>query len=90
MNQPIQISNGWVAAMIAALIFDILYPLALGIFVRRSLGVSCAWRSQPWQMLAVMTAVTAASTHMSIDESATAETAAEAFMRVGHIGSQPR
>jgi len=35
MNQPIQISNAWVAAMIAALMFDILYPLALGVFARR-------------------------------------------------------
>src|SRR5215213_3890565 len=42
MNQPIQISNGWVAAMIAALLFDILYPLALGVFAQRRLGVS--WR----------------------------------------------
>ncbi len=42
MNQPIQISNGWVAATIAALVFDILYPLALGVFARRRLGVS--WR----------------------------------------------
>jgi uncharacterized membrane protein YhfC len=42
MNQPVQISNGWVAAMIAALVFDILYPLALGVFARRRLGVS--WR----------------------------------------------
>jgi uncharacterized membrane protein YhfC len=42
MNQPIQISNGWVAAMIAALLFDILYPLALGLFARRRLSVS--WR----------------------------------------------
>jgi uncharacterized membrane protein YhfC len=42
MNQPIQISNGWVAAMIAALVFDILYPLALGVFARRRLGVN--WR----------------------------------------------
>ena len=42
MNQPVQISNAWVAAMIAALVFDILYPLALGWFARRRLGVS--WR----------------------------------------------
>jgi uncharacterized membrane protein YhfC len=42
MNQPIQISNGWVAAMIAALLFDILYPLALGVFAHRRLGIS--WR----------------------------------------------
>src|SRR5690242_8696931 len=41
MNQPVQISNAWVAAMFAALLFDILYPLALGVFVRR-LGVG--WR----------------------------------------------
>jgi hypothetical protein len=40
MNQPVQISNAWVAAMIAALLFDILYPLALGVFARRRLGVS--------------------------------------------------
>ena len=42
MNEPVQISNAWVAAMIAALLFDILYPLALGLFARRRLGVS--WR----------------------------------------------
>src|SRR6266536_2039088 len=42
MNQSIQISNGWAAAMIAALAFDMLYPLALGVFARRRLGVS--WR----------------------------------------------
>jgi uncharacterized membrane protein YhfC len=42
MNQPVQISNGWVAAAIAAILFDIFYPLALGVFVRRRLGVS--WR----------------------------------------------
>jgi uncharacterized membrane protein YhfC len=42
VNQPIQISNGWVAAGIAALLFDILYPLALGLFARRRLGVG--WR----------------------------------------------
>ena len=42
MNQPVQISNAWVAAMIAALVFDILYPLALGVLARRRLGVS--WR----------------------------------------------
>ena len=42
MNQPIQISNAWVAAMIAAMVFDILYPLGLGVLVRRRLGVS--WR----------------------------------------------
>lgn len=42
MNQPTQISNGWVAAGVAALVFDILYPLALGLFARRRLGVS--WR----------------------------------------------
>jgi uncharacterized membrane protein YhfC len=42
MNQPVQISNTWVAATIAALVFDILYPLALGLFARRRLGVS--WR----------------------------------------------
>ena len=42
MNQPVQISNAWVAAMIAALMFDILYPLALGVFARRRLDVS--WR----------------------------------------------
>src|SRR5689334_18109583 len=42
MNQPTQISNAWVAAMLAALVFDILYPLALGLFARRRLGVS--WR----------------------------------------------
>ena len=42
MNQPVQISNGWVAAVIAAIVFDILYPLALGAFARRRLGVS--WR----------------------------------------------
>ena len=42
MNQPTHISNGWVAATIAALAFDILYPLALGLFARRRLGVR--WR----------------------------------------------
>jgi uncharacterized membrane protein YhfC len=42
MNQPIQISNGWVAAGFVALVFDILYPLALGIVARRRLSVS--WR----------------------------------------------
>ncbi|HEU5101844.1 MAG TPA: hypothetical protein VFU22_22640, partial [Roseiflexaceae bacterium] len=42
MNQPVQISNGWIAAGIAAIVFDILYPLALGLYVRTRLGVS--WR----------------------------------------------
>ena len=42
MNQPIQISNAWVAAMIAAIVFDIIYPLALGVFARQRLGVG--WR----------------------------------------------
>jgi uncharacterized membrane protein YhfC len=42
MSQPVQIGNGWVAAMIAALVFDILYPLALGMFARRRLNIS--WR----------------------------------------------
>jgi uncharacterized membrane protein YhfC len=42
MNQPIQIGNGWVAAMFAALVWDILYPLALGLLAWRRLGVS--WR----------------------------------------------
>lgn len=42
MNQPVQISNAWVAATIAALVFDILYPLALGLFARQRLRVS--WR----------------------------------------------
>jgi uncharacterized membrane protein YhfC len=42
MNQPIQIGNGWIAAMFAALVFDILYPLALGLLAWRRLGVS--WR----------------------------------------------
>src|SRR5690348_1795939 len=42
MNQPIQISNGWVAAGIAAILFDIVYPLALGLYARRRLAVG--WR----------------------------------------------
>ena len=42
MNQPVQISNAWVAAAIAAIVFDILYPLALGLYARRRLGAS--WR----------------------------------------------
>ena len=42
MNQPFQISNAWVAAGIAAIVFDILYPLALGLYARRRLGAS--WR----------------------------------------------
>jgi uncharacterized membrane protein YhfC len=42
LSQPVQISDGWVAAAIAAIVFDILYPLALGLYVRRRLGVS--WR----------------------------------------------
>jgi uncharacterized membrane protein YhfC len=42
MNQPIQIGNGWVAAMFAALVWDILYPLVLGLLAWRRLGVS--WR----------------------------------------------
>jgi uncharacterized membrane protein YhfC len=42
MNQPIQIGNAWVASAIAAIVFDILYPLALGLLVRRRLGAS--WR----------------------------------------------
>jgi uncharacterized membrane protein YhfC len=42
MNSSFRLSNGWVAATIAAILFDILYPLALGVFVRRRLGVG--WR----------------------------------------------
>jgi uncharacterized membrane protein YhfC len=42
MNQAIQISNGWVAAGLAALVFDIVYPLALGVLARWRLGIS--WR----------------------------------------------
>jgi uncharacterized membrane protein YhfC len=42
MNQPVQISNGWVAAGVAAIVFDIVYPLALGLLARRRLGAS--WR----------------------------------------------
>src|SRR4051812_2547146 len=42
MNQPVHISNAWVAATIAALMFDILYPLGIGLVARRRLGVG--WR----------------------------------------------
>src|SRR5215213_3278212 len=42
MDQPVQISNAWVAAGIAAMVFDILYPLALGLFAWRRLGIG--WR----------------------------------------------
>jgi uncharacterized membrane protein YhfC len=42
LSQSVQISNGWVAAGIAAIVFDILYPLALGLYARRRLGVG--WR----------------------------------------------
>jgi uncharacterized membrane protein YhfC len=42
MNQPVQISNGWIAAGFAAIVFDILYPLALGLSARRRLGAG--WR----------------------------------------------
>jgi uncharacterized membrane protein YhfC len=42
MNQPIHISNGWIASGAAAILFDIFYPLALGLYVRRRLSVS--WR----------------------------------------------
>ncbi|HJZ47097.1 MAG TPA: YhfC family glutamic-type intramembrane protease, partial [Roseiflexaceae bacterium] len=42
MNQLVQINNGWIAASIAAIVFDMLYPLALALFVRRRLSVG--WR----------------------------------------------
>jgi uncharacterized membrane protein YhfC len=42
MNPSFQINNGWIAAAIAAIVFEIVYPLALGLMIRRRLGVS--WR----------------------------------------------
>jgi uncharacterized membrane protein YhfC len=42
MNPSSQISSGWIAAAIVAIVFEIVYPLALGLVIRRRLGVS--WR----------------------------------------------
>lgn len=42
MSETFQLSPWWIATAIAAILFDILYPLALGLLARRRLGVG--WR----------------------------------------------
>lgn len=42
MEQIFQLRSGWLAASVVAILFEILLPLALAIFVRRRFGV--AWR----------------------------------------------
>jgi uncharacterized membrane protein YhfC len=42
MEQVFQLRSGWLAASIVAILFEILFPLALAIFVHRRFGVS--WR----------------------------------------------
>jgi uncharacterized membrane protein YhfC len=42
MTEPFQLSPVWIATAVAAIIFDLLYPLLLALFVQRRLGVG--WR----------------------------------------------
>jgi hypothetical protein len=42
MSSAFQLSPSWVASTIAAILFDIVYPLVLAVILRRQMGIG--WR----------------------------------------------